>query len=484
MEKDESVDKRWRKYGQKYWFEEYKRFGRIFFDPWLRGGGPQQRSRKRKLIARLPGNHDLGLGNGIRLPVRNRFNAYFGEGNGIDIIGNHTFVSVDTVSLSAKGQPDPATGTQRSGDEGKLIWESAEQFLHQSGAIKARAIQRHLRAQSERPQNEEMEHGVTELGDPRAHTIASIPQLETDIPSIVLTHVPLYRAPGTPCGPLRERFPPARASSGDGELPNKDEANAIHVQAGEQYQNVLTSAVSNEMIELIGDVRYIFSGDDHDYCEVVHRQYTSKGGGIREITVKSISWAMGVRKPGFLLLSLWNPIDTRGKVVGGQEDTVQSHLCLLPDQLAIFIRYGWLLALTLVMISVHSARVVFGKASPNQQASGSILPMATPVRRKEDVEPHSSTSSTSDPSPTNGLAVRPNATRPRSTSRLHGYGCMPPMDDHKGGETKQWDNVDLIEGGRRRSHGRLRALFLEIRRSIGVVAAPVCVCYGWFLWNS
>ena len=483
-EKDGSMDKRWRRYGQKYWMKEYKRFSNIFFDTWLRGEVTRQRRNERKLITGLPGNHDLGLGNGIRLPVRKRFNAYFGAGNRIDIVGNHTFVSVDTVSLSAKGQPDSTTGILTPDDIGKYIWEPTEQFLHQAVATKARAIDRHLRMQSGQPPHEAMDHAAIELEDPQAHTIASAPHPETDIPSIILTHVPLYRPPGTPCGPLRERFPPSKAGAGGDDFLEKDEPNAIHVQAGEQYQNVLTSPVSNEMVELIGDVTHVYSGDDHDYCEIVHREYTSKGGGIKEITVKSISWAMGVRKPGFLLVSLWNPLDTRGKALSVQKITNQSHLCLLPDQLSIFIRYAWLLALTLVVLAVRSTRVVFGNTYPSKAANGHILPMSIPMRRKEDMEPHSLSSSTSDPPSLKGLAVRSTAGRPKSSSPSNGYGYTPPVDVDRGGAPKAWHDIDLDATGTRRPPRGFGALVMETRRSIGAVAAPVCVWYAWLLWNS
>ena len=54
---------------------------------------------------------------------------------------------LDTVSLSAKGQPDTDTGTQgmRDDEKTKPIWEPAEQFLHEAKARKARAVDRELR---------------------------------------------------------------------------------------------------------------------------------------------------------------------------------------------------------------------------------------------------------------------------------------------------------------------------------------------------
>ena len=147
-----SPDKRWNKYGESFWFREYGRFGRIFFDPWLRGTQvPREGYCGRKMLTSLPGNHDLGFGMGIRLPVRKRFNAYFGDGNRVDVIGNHTFVSLDTVSLSASGQLDPATGSQGVGagnERIRKIWSPTETFLSEVKLLKARIVKRDLRLQA------------------------------------------------------------------------------------------------------------------------------------------------------------------------------------------------------------------------------------------------------------------------------------------------------------------------------------------------
>ena len=336
----ESSDKRWIKYDSRYWLKEYRRFSRIFFDPWLRGTSHSGQARSgRKLVVELPGNHDLGLGAGIRIPVRERFQAYFGNGNRFDIVGNHSFLSLDTVSLSAKGQPN-GSGRQGLNEEAhnKDVWGPIDQFLHTAKGEKARAIQRELKLRNGSSENNLLEHIALELEDPRAHTVSYEDHKHTDIPSVILTHVPLYRPEGTPCGPLRERFPPSKTA--DGKNPERDDPNSIHVRQGVQYQNVLTPEVSKEIIDLVGDVTHVFSGDDHDYCDITHRGYTSKNGGIREVTVKSISWAMGVRKPGFVLLSLWNPVDAEGKAIGPRaaDTTIQTHLCLLPDKLSIIIK--------------------------------------------------------------------------------------------------------------------------------------------------
>ena len=382
-EKDRfSSDKQWRKYGETFWLKEYYRFSQIFFDPWFERTDYR---RLRKIVAGLPGNHDLGLGMGIRLPVRRRFQAYFGSGNRVDLIGNHSFVSVDTVSLSAKGQPNQDavdSGTRKPED----IWGPTEDFLSDVKDEKDRMIYRQLRVHQGKPENEPLDGRIFDLESdiPHLPKARSYEPIDTDIPSILLTHVPLYRASGTPCGPLRERYPQSRNEAG--ELLESDDRNAIRVEAGVQYQNVLTPEVSKELVEKIGDLEHAFSGDDHDYCEVVHRGYTSKNGGIREITVKSMSWAMGVRKPGFLMLSLWNPLDQYGKSIStfasvgkspAYSTTLQSHLCLLPDQISILTRYAYLLAFTVLVITINSFLTVYRNpaSSFSDTRSHPLLPL-------------------------------------------------------------------------------------------------------------
>lgn len=476
-----SSDPRWRNYGEDYWVKEYKRFGNIFFNEWVRRGKSEGRNldQHRKISAGLPGNHDLGLGNGIRLPVRNRFNSFFGEGNHIDVIGNHTFVSLDTVSLSAKGQVDPATGRQGAAEaEGsnQEIWGPVEEFLERMKSDKPRVISRAVRTQSGRVENDLMFHEVLDINSTlignSVHT-AYTPNVY--IPSVLLTHVPLYRAKDTPCGLLRERFPPASKPSQGGEYLEKDSGNAIKVEAGIQYQNVLTPEISNEIIDKVGDVEFAFSGDDHDYCEIVHRGYTSPRGGIREITVKSFSWAMGVRKPGFLLLSLWNPLEEEDRGASyppkshgatqqqqqQQHQTIQTHLCLLPDQLAIFIRYAVLLVLTLLTLLIRAIRNTNSKKNDQNSAiyttNGNILPLSSKVKTEPPPAQHdndTSAISSHNNTQSNGLAARSSRTRNTSPMKSNGYGYGysgainnlhdDPLDENwsRPGAEKDWDDDD------------------------------------------
>ncbi|KAL9085099.1 MAG: hypothetical protein Q9165_007743 [Trypethelium subeluteriae] len=429
----ESPEKEWRKYGEDFWLQEYDRFGRLFFTHWVDAGIAARPGQPgRKLIASLPGNHDLGFGVGIQQPVRARFNAYFGEGNRVDVFGNHTFISVDTVSLSAMddAQTDPA------------IWSPTEAFLTGVRDAKRRAAGKELRSQAGKTSTGRFVHKVTD-------TDTTYPILKSDdvteFPTVLLSHVPLYRAEGTPCGPLRERWPPspeawptAPGKKTPEHSPVYDERNAIRIAAGYQYQNVLTPEISQDITKRIGDVSYAFSGDDHDYCDVVHRSYPNAGSGIREITVKSLSWAMGVRRPGFVMLSLWNPVDASGNSIGGNRDqpTLQTHLCLLPDQLGIFIRYALLAILSIAILATRAVALAYGYLSPTAApayAKGTpILPLsrdsspaAAHRRARADSlrESETFTATMSDKQHPGHLSARSASSRVRSVSpALGGYG--------------------------------------------------------------
>ena len=393
--KSVSPEKRYRRYGDKFWHKEYDRFGKIFFAHWNDGGSRSAvNPRGRKLVASLPGNHDLGFGNGIQEPVHNRYRAYFGSGNRVDVVGNHTFVSVDTVSLSAMDQPDPDTGSSGMGSgDGERpnarIWMDTENFLNGVKDKKARAeIEelRVLRGQSERTTFRPGVYNITE------DTILQKDQTEAPgFPTILLTHVPLYRKPKTPCGPLRERYPPSSSDP----YPEEDERNSIKVQGGYQYQNVLTQTISNELISKVGpDIAHIYSGDDHDYCEIAHREFS---GSPKEITVKSLSWAMGVRRPGFLLASLWNPIDVdTGKPIGTRSSpTLQNHLCLLPDQLGVFIQYAYLFVFTILVLLIRSiARTYHPPTTTTTTTTEPTLPLSEP-RPPYPLKPHHASKSAS-----------------------------------------------------------------------------------------
>jgi ethanolamine phosphate phosphodiesterase len=522
----ESPEGRYKRYGENFWLREYSRFCRIFFDHWGDGGmNPNNGQRGRKIIASLPGNHDLGLGVGIQLAVRDRFTAFFGEGNRVDIIGNHTFVSVDVVSLSAKNQP----GSEHvNPEQSRKLWKPVEEFLNGVKAAKRRAVAAEIRHQNGGFTSIRHEHIITDASDPAIS--AKPPTLDPgegapEFPTILLTHVPLYRPDGTPCGPLREHWPPSPPPKGQTTPLKHDERNAIAVRQGYQYQNVLQPEISKNLVEMVGNVGYVFSGDDHDYCEVFHKGYTGSPftGAIREITVKSISWAMGVRKPGFLLLSLWNPVDPDGNPLGSERGggepgrkTVQTHLCLLPDQLAIFIRYACLIGVTVSALLIRAFLVAFFNLfepfsqGPSIHPDSPLLPTTNPInsllssaeheksefrgRYYYHQHQHSQTSSdsstassnTSQP-PSGGLSVRNQGSRARGLSP--GGGFRFPLSPLRAEE------VEMDEGGfksksigRRWSRGVAEGagvLFLrETVWSVWRVAWVVFIWYGWLAWKG
>ena len=464
------------------------------------------------MITSLPGNHDLGLGMGIRLPVRKRFNAYFGSGNRVDFIGNHSFVSLDAVSLSAKGQPKQPSvdqvGAETQTHSPEDIWGPTEDFLLNAIATKGRVIEQQLRLLSGKSENALQDHEVLDIPSSRIpQTVKQRPGY-TGIPSVVLTHVPLFRASGTPCGPLRERFPPSTSGAGSGGPLEKDDRNAIRVETGIQYQNVLTPEVSKEVIERVGDVEYVFSGDDHDYCEVVHRGYTSRTGGIREITVKSMSWAMGVRKPGFLMLSLWNPIDAEGRSLGSSTSrissaTIQTHLCLLPDQLGILIQYGILLGFTVFIVLVRAFVDVYDGAKKTGKSERQLLPFSkleaannegikeTYARSWMGSQTENTSSAATNGSTQSRLAARSNATRTRSSSPFDDYG-MPANRTRAGsmqqrfltstggniGDKKDYNSLAL-DDPKSPDNGGMAMVFRKFVRSLLQIAF---VALPWYIW--
>lgn len=154
------------------------------------------------------------------------------------------------------------------------------------------------------------------------------------LPKVLFTHVPLWRPEGTSCGPLRES------------------RREIHQGAGINYQNEIPQEASKMILEKI-QPSLVFSGDDHDYCQVVHTLPSTSLANpsplsIQEISVKSFSMGMGVQEPGYHLLSLSNPARF-GRAP--DEQTTFHRPCLLPNQIWIYTHvYLPLLILTLLML--------------------------------------------------------------------------------------------------------------------------------------
>jgi ethanolamine phosphate phosphodiesterase len=523
-----SPEDRFKRYGDDFWMNEYIRFGNLFFSgDQDASGGSISEPRGKKIIASLPGNHDLGFANGVQLSVKNRFDTYFGPLNRVDVIGNHTFVTVDTVSLSAMDQVDPLTGSSGSGDgtatttPNMQIWKPTAEFLTDFKYTKERLIRHELRSLA--GASEQAYHmGALSAFLPNVSSlqsgILSVPR-RSDIfphatgsmfPTVLLTHVPLYRPRDTDCGPHREH------------------GHAISVAAGYQYQNVLTPLISKDIVAKLGaeDITQVYSGDDHDYCEIEHSEFT---GRIREITVKSMSWAMGVRKPGFLAVSLNNPVDIelasakngQGEIPGPNKDTIQNRLCLLPDQLSIFIHYLSILILTIVVLAIRAFVITSKDSSSSGRSAHSssahpLLPITeihSPPLDSTDTTARLKASSISSTSgqPHEHKYRLPTSSKPAfsrsqspSKSLLGTYGNLPPSSrssspfkPHQADDFAPAPHVPVVSSGAdeddddwgmpstsRRPPSSRRGLLGEFVYSVWQVAWPATLFYAWIVWNG
>ncbi|KAI0790605.1 Metallo-dependent phosphatase-like protein [Abortiporus biennis] len=235
----------------------------------------------------IPGNHDVGLGpsNLFSDRAQTRYTSHFGPLNQIIEFANHSFILLDAPGLV---------------EEDYQRVERGVSYTHWAAAMPGGPIE----------------------------FIQTLDYRKFKNAPILLTHIPLARPNNAPCGPLRER-------------------GTIRQGVGFGYQNTLNAEVSQLILEKIRPVA-IFSGDDHDYCEYHHPlsasddvPLSSQGGSVKEITVKSFSMAMGVRRPGFQLLSLDSikepQNDHASTSIGTGGKTLADSLCLLPDQLGIYL---------------------------------------------------------------------------------------------------------------------------------------------------
>lgn len=158
---------------------------------------------------------------------------------------------------------------------------------------------------------------------------------EQERPVILLNHIPLSRPEGSYCGPLRER-------------------GTLHRGVGVGYQNTLGIDSSRFLLDSIKPV-LVLSGDDHDYCDYTHVLPTSDT--IREVTVKSLSMAMGIRQPGYQMLSL-----ASGE---GLTPGIMDAPCIMPDQLGIYLS-GYI-PLVILSVLIILASQVIQRVFPNQR---------------------------------------------------------------------------------------------------------------------
>lgn len=253
-----------------YWFKEFERFHKIF--PRVPG---------KLMKTNVAGNHDIGFGDTVVRKSLDRFSAYFGEMNEFFDVGNHTFVILDTISLSDTVDP--------------YVSGFPKKFL--------------------------------ENFDRNDHPY----------PKILLSHVPLFRDPEQQtCGKERESN------------------NYFPLTKGEQYQTVINPDISAHVLSTIDPV-LLFSGDDHDYCHIKHEFRLPRSTEINianEYTIKSCAMNMGISKPAFQLLSLYNPLGNKALSTPGS--TYITEMCYLPDPYKPLKMYGMCALITLLILIKHS----------------------------------------------------------------------------------------------------------------------------------
>ncbi|KAG0141984.1 hypothetical protein CROQUDRAFT_673825 [Cronartium quercuum f. sp. fusiforme G11] len=157
------------------------------------------------------------------------------------------------------------------------------------------------------------------------------------LPKVLFSHIPLWRPEETNCGIERES------------------KRVIKQGKGINYQNEIPEKVTKLVLEKI-EPTIIFSGDDHDYCDIIHtlpsKSYANPTLSIHEISVKSFSMGMGILNPGYQLLTLSNP--TRYSKLPEEQTTFESS-CLLPNQIKIYTKlYLPLFIISLIIIILPS----------------------------------------------------------------------------------------------------------------------------------
>ncbi|CDK28307.1 unnamed protein product [Kuraishia capsulata CBS 1993] len=304
-----------REWDDDVWLREYLRFASVF--------PPLEHT---KSIFSIPGNHDIGFGNDVNATRLKRFRTMFGEANEYQILGNHTFVLIDSISLSATDLPEVNT-------EPTIFLESL-------------------------------------VNDKKMK----------EYPRILLSHVPLYRFTDRQhCGPLREskkRFPVMKG---------KQYQTVLEYELSQR----LLEIVRPKLI-FSGDdhdychVRHPF---DQAYGE---GSISGGGAGnsyADEITIKTFAMTGGIKYPAIQLLSLWNPrdgsepdtdIQETGEVVV-TDSTFRTRLCYMPDPYHALRIYAALMvfsisSLFLVCVTPRLCRKIHVLLFKDAARRSSILP--------------------------------------------------------------------------------------------------------------
>ncbi|KAF9931161.1 hypothetical protein FBU30_010697 [Linnemannia zychae] len=281
----------------------------------------------------VAGNHDVGFGDTLIRPSMTRYKGVFGATNYEVTVGNHSFVVLDSLSISSNI---------------KDIRQESDQFLNK------------------------------------------ITQEPSTLPRILFTHVPLFRHGTTQCGPERET------------------KKMILSGNGTQYQNLVNRTLTQQILTGI-QPDMIFSGDDHDWCEVAHpipnnSSHNNVASSFApEVTLPTFSFAQGIWQPGFVVMSLYNPNLQKSKnvyplvpvssglpvtlndttylnsVAGPTDDTTFAYAeCLLPIQLFIYLGYGLFFICTLLIIGGSQLwRMAQSQKQPSEMGTAQYLDMTT-----------------------------------------------------------------------------------------------------------
>jgi hypothetical protein len=176
-------------------------------------------------------------------------------------------------------------------------------------------------------------------------------------PRILLTHIPLYRSDQETCGSFKR--------------------SQIKNSIGNTYQNLLSKFDTEFLLSCL-DPLYVFSGDDHDYCEVKHLE-----GSVNELTVATFSWMEGTDYPGYALLSFYSPPSDCSKEECKQPDPIfKVQPCYSPRRLSLYLWYANLFFITVLILglmewSMHTAQNKSKKEdlSENYVEHEEILPL-------------------------------------------------------------------------------------------------------------
>lgn len=143
--------------------------------------------------------------------------------------------------------------------------------------------------------------------------------------------------------------------------PLRQDTKGIRRGAGFGFQNLLGRETTHFILQSLKPA-LVISGDDHDYCEHPHRD--GEGPDVREITARSFSMGLGVKRPGFLLLSLYTPDALNAT------PTLSEKACLLPDQVRVYtFVYIPFFLLTVVYIAYINLSATFPSSSRNNTTS-------------------------------------------------------------------------------------------------------------------